>query len=58
MLTNTLKYYKATKGTNVQVVCLTATPDDGYDAGNERTLIELMGYKLLRTSEQKDMAAP
>ena len=58
MLTNSVNYYKATKGNHVQVVCLTATPDDGYDAGNERNLIELMGYKLIHTSEQKEMAAP
>ena len=40
------------------MICLTATPDDGYIDGNEHKLIELMGYKVIRTGEHKEMVAP
>ena len=40
------------------MICLTATPDDGYIDGNEHKLIGLMGYKVIRTGEQNDMEAP
>jgi hypothetical protein len=44
-----LTFYKMTKGESMQVVCLTATPDDGHAEGLERNLMDLMGYKLVRT---------
>ena len=44
-----LTFYKMTKGDQMQVVCLTATPDDGHAEGLERNLMDLMGYKLVRT---------
>jgi len=42
----------------MRVICLTATPDDGYTDGNEHKLIERMGYKVIRTGEQKEMVEP
>ena len=44
-----LKFYNMTKGEQMQVVCLTATPDDGHAEGLERKLMDLMGYKLVCT---------
>jgi len=48
-MSDPVKFYNKTKGELMEVVCLTATPDDGYADGLERDLIELMGYKLVRT---------
>ena len=44
-----VKFVKKTMSKNLQVVFLTATPDDGVDDGSERELMNLMGYKLIRT---------
>jgi hypothetical protein len=40
------------------VVCLTATPDDGFADGNESKVINLMGYKRIKTGDKNDMIAP
>ena len=58
MLADPVKFYKQTKAANTQVVCLTVTPDDGFADGNEIKLIDLMGYKRVKTGEVKDMVAP
>ena len=58
MLSDPINFYKQTKHKDTRVICLTATPDDGYTDGNEHKLIRLMGYKVIRTGEQKDMVAP
>lgn len=52
------KFYKKTKGKLMKVVCLTATPDDGYDDGLERNLMDLMGYRLIITSKADEVQAP
>jgi hypothetical protein len=44
-----VKFYKMTMSEKMQVVCLTATPDDGYADGLERNLLDIMGYKIVRT---------
>lgn len=44
-----LSFYNMTNGDKMQVVCLTATPDDGHAEGLERNLMDLLGYKLIRT---------
>jgi hypothetical protein len=44
-----LTFYNMTNGDKMQVVCLTATPDDGHSEGLERNLMDLLGYKLIRT---------
>ena len=48
IMSDPVKFYNKTSGANLQVVCLTATPDDGYADGLERNLLDLMGYKLIR----------
>ena len=55
---NPVKFVKKTMDENLQVVCLTATPDDGIDDGSERNLLNLMGYKLIRTGAKQDLEEP
>ena len=38
----------------IKVVCLTATPDDGFDDSLERNLMKSMGYKLVRTGKNEE----
>ena len=45
MLKNPIGFYNQVKKPGIRVICLTATPDDGYSAGAERNLISLMGFK-------------
>ena len=58
MLKDPVKFYKKISSPNVQVVCLTATPDDGYSDGTERQLIQLMGFTCINTSKQVEMQVP
>jgi hypothetical protein len=46
MLKDPIRYYQATKYSKQRVICLTATPDDGYSAGSERTLVQMLGYSV------------
>ena len=52
------EFATSTMGEKLQVVCLTATPDDGINEGSERNLMNLMGYRLIRTDDKKDLEAP
>ena len=45
-------------GKKLTVICLTATPDDGINDGCERNLMDLMGYRLIRTGDKQDLEAP
>lgn len=47
-----LEFASSTTGGKLQVVCLTATPDDGINDGRERNLMNLMGYRLIRTGDK------
>ena len=53
-----VEFATSTTGEKLQVVCLTATPDDGMNDGCERNLMNLMGYRLIRTGEKQDLEAP
>ena len=53
IMRNPEHFLTKTKNKNAKVVCLTATPDDGYDDSLERNLMNLLGYRLVRT-EKKD----
>ena len=58
IMRNPVLFAKKTMGKSKSIVCLTATPDDGVEEGSERNLLNMMGYKLLRTGEKKEMVAP
>jgi len=45
-------------GAKLEVVCLTATPDDDIDEGCERKLIDIMKFKKVCTSKKKDLEEP
>ena len=47
-----VEFASSTIGEKLQVVCLTATPDDGINDGCEKNLMNLMGYKLIKTDEK------
>ena len=47
-----VEFATSTMGGKLQVVCLTATPDDGILDGCERNLMKLMGYRLIKTEEK------
>jgi len=47
-----------TMGSKLQVICLTATPDDEVDDGCERKLMDLMKFKTIRTSDKKEFEEP
>jgi hypothetical protein len=53
-----VEFASLTTGEKFQVVCLTATPDDGINDGCERNLMKLMGYRLIRTDDKKVLEAP
>ena len=58
MLDDPITFFKQVKNPRIQVICLTATPDDGYIEGAERTLINLMGFKRIRTSRKSEVQVP
>jgi hypothetical protein len=47
-----VEFASLTTGDKLQVICLTATPDDGINDGCERNLMKLMGYKLIQTDDK------
>ena len=53
-----VEFATLTTGEKLQVVCLTATPDDGIHDGCERNLMNLMDYRLIRTGEKQDLEVP
>ena len=53
MLSDAFKFYLATKNQNYSVVCLTATPDDGFDDGAEKKLIKVMGFERIKTEKNE-----
>ena len=55
ILNDPIAFFKQVKSQTVKVICLTATPDDGYSAGTERNLIDLMNFKRVRTSKKSDV---
>ena len=58
IMRNPVEFASCTLGVNLKVVCLTATPDDGLDDGCERNLMNLMGYRLIRTGSKQELEAP
>ena len=58
MLADAPKFYSTTKNKNFQVVCLTATPDDGFAEGAEKKLIDVMGYRRIKTQKEELIEAP
>ena len=57
-MSDPVQFVQHTMGLKQQVICLTATPDDGIKEGSERNLIELMGFKTVQTSEQQELKEP
>ena len=47
-------FCKRTLRENIKVVCLTATPDDGFDDSLERDLMNSMKYKLVQTGKNEE----
>ena len=51
-------FYNNTKAKNLKIICLTATPYDGNEEGNELKAIQLMQYKLFYSSEEAANMSP
>ena len=58
MLEDPIRFFKQVKNPNVHVICLTATPDDGFTEGAERNIIELMGFRQIKTSRKCGAQVP
>ena len=51
-------FWKITKRDEKRVICLTATPDDGYVEGVERKIVQMMGYQEIISEKKQDFKMP
>ena len=58
MMKDLENFVKKTMGQNLQIICLTATPDDGLEDGLERNLMISMGYHMIKTQETHELNLP
>ena len=58
LLNNLKKFWTKTKKDGIDVICLTATADDGREYGVEREALEKIGYKIYTNNLEASREPP